>query len=72
VRINAVAPGPVETGMLNRFTGSAEAKAALIGHVPLKRIGISDEIAQAIVFIGSDGASFITGTILGVDGGMLA
>src|SRR5580692_1604743 len=72
VRVNAVAPGPVETGMLNRFTGSAEAKTALVGHVPLKRTGTSEEIAQAIVFVGSDGASFITGTIFGVDGGMLA
>jgi NAD(P)-dependent dehydrogenase (short-subunit alcohol dehydrogenase family) len=58
--------------MLNRFTGSAEAKTALVGHVPLARTGTSEEIAQAIVFIGSDGAAFITGTTLGVDGGMLA
>jgi NAD(P)-dependent dehydrogenase (short-subunit alcohol dehydrogenase family) len=72
VRVNAVAPGPVETGMLNRFTGTAEAKTALVGHVPLGRTGSSEEIAQAIVFLGSEGASFITGTILGVDGGMLA
>jgi NAD(P)-dependent dehydrogenase (short-subunit alcohol dehydrogenase family) len=72
VRVNAVAPGPVDTGMLNRFTGSAETKTALVGHVPLGRTGTPDEIAQAIVFMGSDGASFITGTILGVDGGMLA
>jgi NAD(P)-dependent dehydrogenase (short-subunit alcohol dehydrogenase family) len=72
VRVNAVAPGPVETGMLDRFTGSAEVKAALVGHVPLKRTGTSEEIGQAIVFMGSDSASFITGTILGVDGGMLA
>jgi NAD(P)-dependent dehydrogenase (short-subunit alcohol dehydrogenase family) len=72
VRVNAVAPGPVETGMLNRFTGSSEAKTALVGHVPLKRTGTSEEIARAIVFLGSEGASFITGTTLGVDGGMLA
>jgi NAD(P)-dependent dehydrogenase (short-subunit alcohol dehydrogenase family) len=59
--------------MLGQKGGStAEAKTAWIGHVPLKRIGTSDEIAQAIVFIGSGSASFITGTILGVDGGMLA
>ena len=61
VRVNAVAPGPVETGMLNRFTGTAEAKTALIGHVPLRRTGTSEEIAQTIVFIGSGSASFITG-----------
>lgn len=72
VRVNAVAPGPVETGMLNRFTGSADRKAGLIAGVPLKRAGTPEEIAQAIVFLGSDKASFITGQILGVDGGKLA
>jgi NAD(P)-dependent dehydrogenase (short-subunit alcohol dehydrogenase family) len=72
VRVNAVAPGPVETEMLNRFTGSADRKAGLIAGVPLKRAGTPEEIAQAIVFLGSDKASFITGQILGVDGGKLA
>jgi NAD(P)-dependent dehydrogenase (short-subunit alcohol dehydrogenase family) len=72
IRVNVVAPGPVETEMLNRFTGSAEVKAGLISGVPLKRGATPDEIAQAIVFVASDKASFITGTILGVDGGKLA
>ena len=72
VRVNAVAPGPVETGMLNRFTGSADRKAGLIAGVPLKRAGRPEEIAQAIVFLASDEASFITGQIIGVDGGKMA
>ena len=72
VRVNAVAPGPVETGMLNRFTGSADRKAGLIAGVPLKRAGRPEEIAQAIVFLTSDEASFITGQIIGVDGGKMA
>jgi NAD(P)-dependent dehydrogenase (short-subunit alcohol dehydrogenase family) len=72
VRVNAVAPGPVETDMLDRFTGSAEQKAGLIGRIPLKRAGEPNEIAQAIVYLSSDRASFITGQILGVDGGKLA
>src|SRR4029434_9762420 len=72
VRVNAVAPGPVETEMLNRFTGSAERKAGLIAGVPLKRSGTPEEIAQTIVFITSDKASFITGHIIAVDGGKLA
>ena len=72
IRVNAVAPGPIETGMLDRFTGTAERKAGLIAGVPLKRAGNPDEIAQTIVFLGSDKASFITGQILGVDGGKLA
>jgi NAD(P)-dependent dehydrogenase (short-subunit alcohol dehydrogenase family) len=72
VRVNAVAPGPVETGMLNRFTGSADVKAGLIAGVPLKRAGRPEEIAQTIVFLASDEASFITGQIIGVDGGKMA
>ncbi len=72
VRVNAVAPGPIETGMLDRFTGSAERKAGLVAGVPMKRVGTPDEIAQAIVFLGSDKASFITGHMLAVDGGKSA
>jgi NAD(P)-dependent dehydrogenase (short-subunit alcohol dehydrogenase family) len=72
VRVNAVAPGPINTEMLTRFTGSADRKAGLIASVPLKRAGKPDEIAQAIVFLASDKASFITGQILGVDGGKKA
>jgi NAD(P)-dependent dehydrogenase (short-subunit alcohol dehydrogenase family) len=72
VRVNAVAPGPVETAMLNRFTGSADRKAGLIAGVPLKRAGAPDEIARTILFLASDKASFITGQILSVDGGKAA
>ena len=72
VRVNAVAPGPTETGMLNRFTGTAERKAMLLSGVPFGRIGQPEEIAQAIVFLASDKASFITGQILTADGGKTA
>jgi NAD(P)-dependent dehydrogenase (short-subunit alcohol dehydrogenase family) len=72
VRVNAVAPGPIDTGMLTRFTGSDEKKAGLISGVPLKRVGRPDEIAASIVFLSSDKASFITGATLAVDGGKTA
>jgi NAD(P)-dependent dehydrogenase (short-subunit alcohol dehydrogenase family) len=72
VRINAVAPGPIETGMLNRFTGTAESKASLLKTVPLGRVGDPADIARAAFFLASEKASFITGQILTVDGGKTA
>jgi NAD(P)-dependent dehydrogenase (short-subunit alcohol dehydrogenase family) len=72
VRVNAVAPGPVETGMLNRFTGTAERKAGLAAGVPMRRVGEPDEITGAILYLTSDKASFTTGLILSVDGGKSA
>src|SRR6202048_3501151 len=69
IRVNGVAPGPTDTGMLTRFTGTPENKAALVSGVPMGRLGLSEELANAIVFIASDEASFITGHVLNVDGG---
>src|SRR5690348_1018507 len=69
IRVNAVAPGPTDTGMLTRFTKTPENKAALVTGVPMGRLGLTDELADAIVFIASDEASFITGHVLNVDGG---
>jgi NAD(P)-dependent dehydrogenase (short-subunit alcohol dehydrogenase family) len=69
IRVNGVAPGPTDTGMLTRFTRTPENKAALVTTVPMDRLGLSDEVANAVVFIASDEASFITGHVLNVDGG---
>ena len=72
IRVNAIAPGPVETEMLNRFTGNADRKAKLIAGVPMKRAGSPEEIANAIVFLASDKSQFLTGQIIGVNGGKTA
>jgi NAD(P)-dependent dehydrogenase (short-subunit alcohol dehydrogenase family) len=72
VRVNAVAPGPVDTAMLDRFTGSGDRKAGLLAGVPLRRAGRPDELADAILFLASDKAAFITGEIIKVNGGKTA
>jgi NAD(P)-dependent dehydrogenase (short-subunit alcohol dehydrogenase family) len=72
VRVNAVAPGPTETGMLDRLTGSAEKNAAFYAAVPLKGAASTAEIADAVVFVASDKAAYITGAILRVNGGKAA
>ncbi len=69
VRVNAVAPGPIMTPMLRRdWQGDIE-KAA--NGVPMGRVGRPEEVAEAVVWLCSDRASFITGHILPIDGGML-
>ena len=72
VRVNAVAPGPVETEMLNRFTGTADRKATLVAGVPARRAGRPEEIAQTIVFLASNKAEFLTGQVIAVNGGKTA
>ncbi|CAB3731403.1 Levodione reductase [Paraburkholderia sediminicola] len=72
VRVNAVAPGPTETAMLDRLTGSTDQRAAFYSAVPLKRGATPEEIADAIVFVASDKAAFITGQIIRVNGGKTA
>ncbi|MCK9688513.1 SDR family NAD(P)-dependent oxidoreductase [Scleromatobacter humisilvae] len=72
IRVNAVAPGPVETEMLARLTGGGERKAALVAGVPMKRAGTPAEISQAIVWLASDHATFLTGQVIDVNGGKTA
>ena len=73
VRVNAVAPGPVATEMLERFVGGdQQAKAGLLASIPARRAANVDEIAQAIVFLASDKARYLTGQSLAVDGGYTA
>lgn len=72
VRVNAVAPGPTETAMLDRLTGTPDRKAAFFAAIPLKRGAKPEEIADAIVFLASDKASFVTGQIVRINGGKTA
>jgi NAD(P)-dependent dehydrogenase (short-subunit alcohol dehydrogenase family) len=72
IRVNAVAPGPTESPMFDRLADYGLSKDVLAGLIPAKRAGNPAEVAQAIVFLASDRASFVTGHTLVVDGGYLA
>ena len=69
ILVNAIAPGFIETEMTDAMT--PEARAALNGIIPLERLGKTSDIASAVVFLASDHASYITGQVLVVDGGMV-
>jgi 3-oxoacyl-[acyl-carrier protein] reductase len=69
ILVNAIAPGYIETEMTGAMT--PEAKAALNGMIPLERLGKPEDLAAAVVFLASDIASYITGQVLVVDGGMV-
>ncbi len=69
IRVNSVSPGCINTRMMDSYT--EEEKAALIEETPLGRIGEPEDVANAVVFLASDKASFITGQDLGVNGGFV-
>jgi len=73
IRVNAVSPGVIETDMFERFVkDNPQAREQMIAMHPLGRAGKSEEIASAVVWLCSDGASFITGQTLALDGGFTA
>ena len=72
IRINAVAPGPIATEMWDRVAGDKETSAQIVSMVPAARVGTSEEIAAAVLYLASDAARFTTGTSIVVDGGFVA
>ncbi|HMA64571.1 MAG: SDR family oxidoreductase [Fibrobacterota bacterium] len=70
VRVNAVVPGLIDTGMTSRM--NRDIRDAKVGYIPMQRMGQGSEIADAVYFLASDKASYITGQVLAVDGGLCA
>lgn len=72
VRVNAVAPGPIATEMLDRIAGGADRLGAVAATIPMGRVGTPQEVADAIVFLACAGAGYISGQILQLNGGKTA
>jgi NAD(P)-dependent dehydrogenase (short-subunit alcohol dehydrogenase family) len=68
IRVNAVAPGPVETEMVTQILAEPTVKADILASLTMDRLGKPEDIAGAVVFLASDAAVFVTGTTLYVDG----
>ncbi|MFC2159870.1 SDR family oxidoreductase, partial [Actinomycetota bacterium] len=68
ILVNAVAPGYIETEMTDKLPDKV--KETLLGQIPTKRLGSVDDVANAVLFLAGSGSDYITGTVLGVDGGM--
>jgi NAD(P)-dependent dehydrogenase (short-subunit alcohol dehydrogenase family) len=73
IRVNAIAPGPVDTGLLSTMRQRrADAGVATGARVPMDRIAQPDEMAGAVLWLASDASSYVTGTIVSIDGGVMA
>lgn len=72
IRVNAVAPGTIDTELLRKTPGVSDAAEGFRQRTPLRRLGQPKEIADAVVWLGSDMSSYVTGNALTVDGGLLA
>lgn len=72
IRVNALCPGPLRTELLMKYLDTEEKRQRRLVHIPMGRFGEAAEIAEAVVFLASDEASFVTGTSFLVDGGITA
>ena len=68
ITVNALAPGYITTAMVEQL--SEEVRRAILGRIPMSRFGAPEDVAEAVVFLCGDGAGYITGQVLGIDGGL--
>jgi 3-oxoacyl-[acyl-carrier protein] reductase len=68
ITVNALAPGYITTAMVEQL--SEEVRKAVLGRIPMSRFGAPEDVAEAVVFLCGDGAGYITGQVLGIDGGL--
>ena len=71
IRVNAICPGFVDTPMLGGAIATLESRAAISAMAPIGRIATADEVAQTVLFLASDAASYLVGVLLSVDGGII-
>jgi len=72
IRVNAVAPGAIDTPMVDPIKSNNEGLKGLLARLPMKRMGKPEEISSAVLFLASDASSYMTGSVINVDGGWLA
>ena len=70
ILVNCVAPGFIETDMTSKLSLSDDQRSALMGQIPLKKAGTTEDVANMVAFLASDNAKYITGQVFAVDGGM--
>jgi NAD(P)-dependent dehydrogenase (short-subunit alcohol dehydrogenase family) len=72
IRVNAIRPTFVDTPQVATLLGDPAFKAGVVGRIPMGRVGTTDDLVGAVIFLASDAAGFITGQVLGIDGGLTA
>jgi gluconate 5-dehydrogenase len=72
ITVNAIAPTFVDTPQVAMLLGDPDFKAGIVNRVPLRRVGETDDLVGAVIFFASSASSFVTGQILGIDGGLTA